>query len=473
MLASPRRPAGPPARRPVVLTLLIVAVACGSLDTTLPLEQPSAPVVHASYGSGAICTTENSYLFRKNCWNAGQTITLKVPANQLSSANAARDDWNQYLEEDASAPRFAVNLSAGDVLVSNAGTTSTDKYCGTFDGDNLTWIVITGSTDCDQNASTGSWGAALRQELVGILGWSEDVEKVPDRFEQGLTTHCVAYLDKFVRVINDQVCVHEAEGVVLAYRNLESTVTDPGNFWRDSVYMHVRIKADTNSLSTVDTVQVVADTFYSGGFGGGGMPAQMAASGHIPIAKPTNGSVTYSSSNSTFLAYLSAGRFRGVSPGTAWARAKPSCAPSTKTRWWLPFKERGDSIPLTVVAAPPPPPPAYVVTSDQTPITTPGSHIFQAHIGDASTQIFWQVDDSRTTGIDPDTTFSTYGQYATLNVGAGSYTLRFRVQFSAAPPYWHQQDIPVCTEGGEALQGGKAGGGSTNAVENCPPSGEQ
>lgn len=131
--------------------------------------------------------------------------------------------------------------------------------------------MLTDSTNCDQGASLGSWGAALRQELVGIIGWSEDVEKVPDRFEQGLTTHCAAYLDKFVRVLNEQVCVHEAEGVVLAYRNLESTVSDPDNFWRDSVYMHVRIKADTNALSTADTVQVIADTFYSGGFGGGGI----------------------------------------------------------------------------------------------------------------------------------------------------------------------------------------------------------
>lgn len=157
----------------------------------------------------------------------------------------------------------------------------------------------------------------------------------------------------------------------------------------------------------------------------------------------------------------------------AWARAKPSDAASTKTRWWLPFKEPGDSIPLIVFAAPPPPPPAYVVTSDQTPVTTPGGHLFQAHIGDATTQIYWQVDDSRTTGINPDTTFSTYGQYATLNVGAGSYTLQFRVQFTSTPPSWHQQDIPVCVQDDLTFgAASKRGGGSTNAVGNCPPSGQ-
>ncbi len=452
------------------------AAACGSPDTTLPVEQVSGTTVHFSYSSGAICTTENSYQFRMNCWNAGQTITLQVPSENLSTAESAIRDWNQYLVQDAAAPRFAVSLTFGNVQVTNAGTPSTNKYCGTFDGDNLSWVVITDSTSCNQGASTGSWGAALRQELVGILGWSENVEGAPDRFQQGLTTHCVAYLAKNPKVINEEVCVHEAEGAVLAYRDLENLVTNPPDFWRDSVYMHARITGPPGTVTEGDTILVVADTFYSGGFGGGGMPAQIQASGHIPIAKPTNGQVLYSSSHSSVLVQISGGQFRAVSDGSAYLRARPSAAPSTLTRWWLPFKERGDSIHVTVVQAPPPPPPQYVVTSDQTPITAQGSHAFRAHIGHASTQIFWQVDDSRTTGTDPDTTFSTIGQYATLDVGPGSYTLRFRVSLipNPLPPYsWHQQDIPVCAaEGQNLLGGGKHGGGSTDAVEHCPP-GEQ
>src|SRR5690606_26859812 len=171
---------------------------------------------------------------------------------------------------------------------------------------------------------------------------------------------------------------------------------------------------------------------------------------------------------------LTGGHFRAASAGSVNIRVRPSASPSTRTRWWLPFKERGDSIPLIVVAAPPPPPPPYVVTSDQTPITTPGSHTFTSHIGGPSTTIYWQVDDSRTTTIDPDTTFSTTGPTVILGVEGGSYTLRFRVQFSAAPSYWREQDIPVCTQEGQDLyRGGTSGGGSTNAVEHCPPSGEQ
>lgn len=435
------------------------------------MDQRAESPVHLSYlGGGAICEVTNSYLFRKNCWTAGQTITLQVPSGDFSAAVAAAADWNFYLTQDAAAPRFAVSQTTGNVLVTDSGSTSTNKYCGGFDGPNLTWIVITGSINCNQGASTGSWGAALRQEMVGIIGWSESVEEHPDLFEPGLTTHCVTYLAKTPRVINEEVCVHDAEGPVLAYRNLESLVTDSGNFWRDSVYMHALIKRAPGAVTVGDTILVVADTFYSGGFGGGGMPSQSQASGHIPIAKPTNGQIIYSSSNSSILVQIAGGQFRAVSDGQANIRARPSASPSTLTRWWLPFKERGDSIHVTVVPAPPPPPPPYVVTSDQTPIHAPGSHQFTAHIGTSGSTIYWQVDDSRTTGIDPDTTFSTVGQSATLDVGAGSYTLRFRVQFSASPSYWQQQDIPVCTEEGQNLHaGGKVGGGSTDAVEHCPP----
>ncbi len=425
-----------------------------------------------------MCPTQNSYLFRKNCWNAGQTITLEVPAGNVASAQSAAADWNFYLEQDASAPRFAVSTTSGSVLVTSTGTTSTDEFCGTFDVDNLSWVVITGSLSCNQGASTGTWGAALRQELVGIIGWGENVEQAPDRFQQGLTTHCVAHLSKNPRVINGQVCVHEAEGVVLAYRNLESLVTDPDNFWRDSVYMHARVKGPVGTITVGDTIAVLADTFYSGGFGSGGIPAQMAASGHIPIAKPTNGQVLYSSNNTPVLAQVSGGLFRAVTAGSAFVRARPSSGPSTLTRWWLPFKERGDSIALTVAAAPPPPPPPFVVTTPQTPIITSGNHTFTSHLAGPSTTVYWQVDDSRTIGTDPDTVFTTIGSNsAVLPVSAGSYTLRFRVSLMPNPQYpysWQIQDIPVCTTDVPALHSGdKSGGGSTEAVENCPPPGEQ
>ncbi|MBA2292700.1 MAG: hypothetical protein H0W15_09645, partial [Gemmatimonadales bacterium] len=459
-------------------TLLVVSqsflAACGAPDPTLPSARPPGSGTLApnlSLSANAVCPTTNSYLFRTSCWNAGQVITLKVPPNRETAAQAAIADWNQYLEQDAAAPRFAVSTSFGAVTVSETGAQSSTQWCGTFDGDSLAWVTITGAASCNFGAHKGSWRAALLQETAGILGWSESVEAVPDRFEPGMTTLCVLHLSKFSSVINDQVCVHEAEGVVLAYRNLETVVTDPANFWRDSVYMHARIVNPSGTILPGDTVLVVADTFYSGGLGGSsGMPAQMQAAGHIAIAKPTNGEVSWSSGSTGVLTHLGGGNFRAWSPGSAYVRAKPSRAPTTKTRWWLPFQERGDSILLTVAPPPPPPPSPYVVTTDEVPIWTAGNHTFTAHIGTSSSTIYWQVDDSRTTTVDPDATYTTSGQQLTISVGSGSYNLRFRVALSSAGP-WDIQDIPVCTQTSQ-LQGAKAGGGgSIDAVANCPPPG--
>lgn len=318
---------------------------------------------------------------------------------------------------------------------------------------------------------------------MGILGWDEGVEASKFIWAEGMTTHCVIHLIQDVPVedkkINPLVCAHEAGGAILAYRGLDHTV-GTGRMFRDTLYMHVTLRATDTSVPQGDSVRVRADTFYSGGFGGGsGGPAVTGPpQGHIDVAKPTNGAVTWYSRQPSALAHLGQGWFKGVLAGSAgYVGARPSGPPSAETRWWLPFEERGDSLLLSVTAAPPPPPPPpFVVTSDQTPITTPGDHLFTAHIGSSTSTIEWFVDDSRTIPAWPygpaDTTFANVGQTVTLSVESGSYTLHFGVRV-AGETLWQRQDIPDCTA--EALTGegktarSKSSGASTNAVEGCPP----
>lgn len=109
-----------------------------------------------------------------------------------------------------------------------------------------------------------------------------------------------------------------------------------------------------------------------------------------------------------------------------------------------------------------------MVTGDEVPVVTEGYHVFTAHIGTPSSMIHWSVDDSRTLFVDPDTTFTTWGQQVTLFVSAGSYTLTFRVG-QATPIY--QQEIPVCTGSGGVMLLDPKGppGGTTQATGNCPP----
>ncbi len=258
--------------------------------------------------------------------------------------------------------------------------------------------------------------------------------------------------------------------MILDYAGLASTISNGALFFHDSIYMHVRVMPVSASISVGDSVQMTADSFYSGGLGGGG-PWLLGGTGHIPIAKPTNGAVAWASNQPSIANHLSGGWFRGVSAGTTWVRARPNIAASTRTRWWYPFWMRGDSVALVVNPAPPPPPPPLVVTADEMPIHTAGLHEFTAHIGSSGSTINWEIDDSRTPLVAPDTVMTTNGQVLWSSVGHGSYNLQFKVSLAGGSGVQYQ-DIPVCTEdSGPDLWSGVSGGGSTDAVEHCPPPG--
>ncbi|MDX2208377.1 MAG: hypothetical protein SFU57_12120 [Gemmatimonadales bacterium] len=329
---------------------------------------------------------------------------------------------------------------------------------------------------CNPNAHHGSWAAAFRQELAGIIGWSESVEASPSSFfEPDFTTLCVLHLVKPAelpdRIINDQVCVHEAEGVILAYRGLQNNVGFDRMF-RDTVYMHVALNATTQSMAVGDTVDVVATDFFSGGFGGGGGGGEvflLAPGGHIPVSKPTNGQVWWQSRPAGRLQHLGGGSFVATGAGTVWVAAGPSAPASAQTRWWLPFKERGDSIQISVQAPPPPPPPPpFKVTSiaaDEMPFQTTGFHQIVATVVSAPGPVTtrWLIVDSRTPTV-TDTVF-VGGTTLIRNIDSGSYNMSFTVrpQSGSTTGISAVQDIPVCTASG--------GGGSTDAVANCPPPG--
>lgn len=291
-------------------------------------------------------------------------------------------------------------------------------------------------------------------------------------FAPGMTTLCVLYLENS-GTINQQICAHEAEGAILAYRGMESLVTNADSFFTDTLYMRVQFKTP-GTVRVGDTIQVVADTFFSGGFGTGGPPAMQQSSGHILVAKPTNGQVWWGSTNSAVLQSLGAGQFRADSIGTAFVKAGPNTSPSTRTRWWYPFLQRGDSLALTVLPALPQP--AFQVDSIGTtpmPIVEAGSHLFGARVVSAPSGTLmtrWVIVDSRTQATVADTTVT--GTTLYHYVGPGSYTLTFTVTPSvgATTGFHAIQSIPVCATESEHLWGGgggKQGGGSTNAIPGC------
>jgi hypothetical protein len=376
-------------------------------------------------------------------------------------------DWNQYLTQDSQSPRFATSTTSGQVVVSDSGSSSS-QWCGLFEGTGGSWIKIIAESNCQINAGVGPWSAAFRQELAGILGWDESVETKRYLFKPGMTTLCMLYIDS-TRTLNQQVCAHEADGAILAYRGLESSVAVADSFFADTLYMHTRLKF-SGVVRVNDTITVVADTFYSGGFGSGGMPAMQQASGHIPVAKSAgNGAVWWSSTQVRVLHSLGNGSFRADSAGTAFVKAGPSASPSTRTRWWLPMKERGDSIHITVIEGLP-----FQVDSigtDQMPITVATYHTFTARVvsqppGSLSTR--WIITDSRTPSQSDTITVS--GNTLSRFIEEGSYAISFTVRpmVGSTIGFAATQDIPVCASPSENLWGGgKQGGGATNAIPGC------
>jgi len=477
--------------RRISTTLFSLGLCGGLLNCASPAEEPESPTLPVAResptadisqvsGTGvsalvATCGFENGYGYIPDCWSPSYTIQLQIaPSAYQTFQQDAVDDWNFYLTQDALSPRLRVNPGNSSDDVTTIASENGASYCGTFaqDRSSITIRSFGSGGSCQSNAHVGSWSAAYRQELAGVLGWSEGVEQAGlNLFESGLTTHCVLYLDPTPpngsRFINPYVCAHEADGIIRAYRGQAGTV-GVGRMFRDTLYMHASLHATSSSVSVGDSVQVLADSFYSGGFGSGD-PALSEVRGHIPVAKTAAAANVQWFQRGNRLTSRGNGWFVATSQGPAWVGVRATGSSSAATRWWVPLQQRGDSLALSVDPAPLSP---FIVISDQTPIISEGLHLFTSQFGGSPSTVYWQVDDSRTIGTDPDTTFSTSGQSVWLNVGAGSYTLRFRVSTVPDPQHpavWHEQDIPVCTEEGQNLSAkGMPGGGSTNAVGGCP-----
>jgi hypothetical protein len=145
--------------------------ACAPTEPVLPDASPDQSFTPAfSVSMPAQCSGQTHYLFLKNCWFPGQPIGLGSVQVQFQDAqDAAIADWNQYLRLDPQSPFFTVN---GAVDVAMTATETGERYCGRFDPplDHIRILAVGGS--CGATANHGSWAAALKQELAGIIGWS-------------------------------------------------------------------------------------------------------------------------------------------------------------------------------------------------------------------------------------------------------------------------------------------------------------
>lgn len=379
-------------------------------------------------------------------WDCNATVRFYATSPQLAlDLGPAVGAWRNRLAATGfnDLPTFRTT----DVLeLAQATVTGTDygaEFCGTWSNGSRV-LRVYADAECVNFDNTGPLSAVLIHEVGHAVGWTgSGVHKL--YFGTAPAGHCVMHLPSDGS-INTTICAHEIEGALAAYGLVSY---DPANFFTTPFV----VGAGALAPLYLQTGQV--DTLSPGEWhleGGG-------------TVWGTDGAYSWTTTNSA-VATVSGGVVTAVGPGTTTIRAVP--LPSSSYFHAHPFQNLGVSASVSVTS----PQPEFIVTADQLPIVTPGSHTFTAHIGSSGSTIYWRVDDSRTTTVNPDMTFSTLGQVAQLNVGSGSYTLTFTVSLSSWPGGGQQQDIPVCTTGDDPVYLSglfKEEGGGTDAVEGCPP----
>jgi hypothetical protein len=442
----------------------MLALGCAEPPTAVPLEQAGS--IEPSMPTFAAVCSEGSFagFSATSGWNCNSTVEFYTNNGLLAPhvANAIAE-WQTELAATgfSDLPAFTTTGSPSLAEATVNGTHSGTAFCGHWNNTTRVLQVFSG-TDCDNFDNSGPLPALLLHEVGHAVGWtSATVDKVI--FATAAADHCVMNLPTDGS-LNGAICAHEIEGALAAYGLVSHDV--------NTFFSKPFVVGSATGLAPF-TLQVGQTASPTPG------EWRLDRGGTVP---GTASSYTWSTTDSAVATVTGTGGIvTAVAPGTAMIRAVPTSSGSYL--FAHPFRNAGVSGTVTVPEPPPPPPPPpplYAVTTDETPLVTPGSHGFTAHIGSSSSTIHWRVDDSRTTTVDPDTTFSTSGQLAQLWVDAGSYTLVFRVGLSPwpsgwnqwyLPPGWYEQQIPVCTgDDPQDLAGsGKTGGGQTDAVENCPP----
>jgi hypothetical protein len=456
-----RRTAAPPHRRRLAKLTVPAAVlffGCAEAPTAVPLE-PDAATQFIPPALAMACSPGIFTGFRAvDGWSCNTTVEFYTSNNSLAQSMAtAVGEWQANLAATGFGvlPTFATTNVPSSAEATVTGTATGTAFCGQWHN-NIRLLEVFADAGCANFSNGGALSAVLRHEVGHAVGWTgSGVHKL--YFGTAEADHCVMHLPEDGS-LNTTICVHEIEGALAGYGLISY---DAENFFNRAFVV------GTQGGMAPFTLQVGQTASPSPG------NWRLGSGATVP---GTASSYIWTSSNSAVATVtFTGGVVTGVAPGTATIRARPSA--SSAYLFAHPFVNSGIS---TTVTVPNPPPPPYMVTVDETPIVTVGSHAFTAHIGNSGSTVYWRVDDSRTTTVDPDATFTTSGQLAQLGVDAGSYTLIFRVGLSPWPSGWnkgylplgwHEQQIPVCTGGGSenAAWSGKSSGGQTNAVENCPP----
>jgi hypothetical protein len=258
-----------------------------------------------------------------------------------------------------------------------------------------------------------------------------------------------------LRPVGGDVCLHDVEAVLLAYRGLSLP----------AAYFQSAIAQKTDLRTAPLTLQRGAQ--FTLALTQAATTAPPAASAVLLPREPSQ--VTWTSSNPAVATVSTSGVVAATGNGTAQIRATmpPAQLPPTGYVAWSPLAVLGDGFTLTVVDAP------LRITDISTPegppLTRAGYHTFTAAWtggpGGTPDSVRWQIDDTRT-GPGIDVTIMRRGSLdLTRLIQAGDYSLQISaLPYKAGQPgSAYAEDYPVCTgDGGLSgtdAEGGCGGGG--------------
>lgn len=302
-------------------------------------------------------------------------------------------------------------------------------------------------TQCS-GAKSADLTTVITHELSHVLGWNSAHGGYPGSLTS-LTQDCATFTADPADSgpLSGNVCLHDVEALFRARLNSNGWPYDPDYFstpilWTTNAPAHDSIPA--SSVAQIPMTQWVP------------LPGTPVNRSHSHL--------TWTESTALFSVDGSGNVTTGATLGSAKLFLKATSTPPSGYLVWTPFKEKGDSVTVTVIT-PPPHPDFYVdsLTAYQQPVIYGGMRTFTVHFdnlqwGPLTTE--WWVDDPRTTGTVPDTTFTKSGASATFLVDGGEYGLEIRVRGKVGSVYsmggtWSTFFFPVC--------------GTEESFAECPP----
>ncbi|MDX2206207.1 MAG: hypothetical protein SFU57_01060 [Gemmatimonadales bacterium] len=357
--------------------------------------------------------------------------------------------WNALLKQGQTLGMFRLKKDlASGIRVHIEGGTG-DLWCGRTFGKSggIDSVLIRRDQNCG-GSRRASRQTILTHELAHVLGWNTGHGPEFAKFSPLTAGICTTFLPRDSAIMAEtpvagSVCHAEVEALFRARLG--------GGWLPDTVLLASQILTHTDAsprtvtgLATGDTATVAVTRWFS-------------APNGVTVTNGV-GSLAWSSDNSNIAAIVAPGRIRGQSGGTTKIRMRglSSFAPPGFQLWW-PFRHLGDSITVTITA------PATNILLDEVPVWTAGYHSLTFVSGGTPGQLVWTIDDSRTTTLSPDTTFTTPGWTAMVHIGAGSYTLTVTAGGIV-------RQFPVCTaSSSQAAMASVPSLPGTDAVANCPP----